>query len=242
MQCRLTIAICFVFLTLGTFGAAVESNAVPGSVTNSLIDGSHRSETNKSNSRLIDMETRELKAGDNFRYWVSEDPANQRNPAEMRVQVTPTGMLLCPVSAIFPNYVTINCANLKVAEVRMAIKKALEESYYYTATVHLDLDSVPQGVEASASTAYAIFRNTVTGKVPLPEGKKTMLSEALISLHPPDYAELRKVKVSRKGINNTKGEIIKVDVKAILETNQRDKDVELKDGDIVEVPEKTFSF
>ena len=77
----------------------------------------------------------------------------------------------------------------------------------------------------------------MSGKIPLPEGQKVMLSQALAVMHPSDYANLKKVRVLRK---NRK--VIMVDVKAIFDDNKRDSDIELEDGDMINVPSRSIIF
>jgi hypothetical protein len=113
----------------------------------------------------------------------------------------------------------------------------LEEKYYVHATVRLDLDAVLKGPDAAGAGGSATFFGEMGGKIPLPEGQKVWLSQAIASMHPSDWADLAKVKVNRKD-----GKTIRVNVKDILEKNQRKLDVELQDGDMIQVPAVGWHF
>jgi len=78
------------------------------------------------------------------------------------------------------------------------------------------------------------FFGEVTGQVDLPAGRPTQLAEAILSLgKTSESADLRKVKVLRAD-----GTTVVVDVRKVIQENRRDLDLDLRDGDRVEVPKR----
>ena len=218
----------------GGAALATNSSATPSTPAVQATPSSLNSGTNHaSNTGVVDAENREFKAGDIFRYWIEEDP-NNRNSEGVQVRVTSAGHLLCPVSAGFQPYVDVDCTGKKLAAIRQEVKKQLEERYYFHSEVHLDLDAVLKSQDSAGTGAGALATvwGEVKGKIPLPEGQKVYLSQALASMNPSEWADLSRVKVNHKT-----GKTQVVNVKKILKENLRANDVEVQDGDMIEVPE-----
>ncbi len=77
------------------------------------------------------------------------------------------------------------------------------------------------------------FFGDVSGKIELLAGHPTWLSEAVLDLHPSQFADLRKVTVQRAD-----GTSAVVDVHRVINDNHREQDLELRDGDRVKVPQR----
>ena len=77
------------------------------------------------------------------------------------------------------------------------------------------------------------FFGDVNGKIELLAGHPTWLSEAVLDLHPSQFADLRKVTVQRAD-----GTSVVVDVHRVVNDNHREQDLELRDGDRVKVPQR----
>jgi len=87
---------------------------------------------------------------------------------------------------------------------------------------------------AGGAAGRAQFLGEVTGQVDLPAGRPTQLAEAILSLgKTSESADLRKVKVQRAD-----GTTVMVDVRKVIQENRRDLDLDLRDGDRVEVPKR----
>ena len=82
----------------------------------------------------------------------------------------------------------------------------------------------------------------VRGTIELFPSEQKMLSAAIIQLGYNEFADLKKVKLHRIDPATGENKTTTVDVKDILKTNDRSKDVILQDGDRVEVPERGFVF
>ncbi len=78
------------------------------------------------------------------------------------------------------------------------------------------------------------FFGEMSGQIELPAGRPTQLAEAILSLgKTSESADLRKVKVQRAD-----GTTVVVDVRKVIQENRRDLDLDLRDGDRVEVPKR----
>ncbi len=91
---------------------------------------------------------------------------------------------------------------------------------------------------ASGAAGRVQFFGEMSGQIELSAGRPTKLAEAILSLgKTSEYADLRKVKVQR-----TDGTTVVVDVRKVIRENRRDLDLDLRDGDRVEVPARTIIF
>lgn len=191
---------------------------------------------------MVNANEREFKPRDVFRFSVKEDPAFSRDGQE--AAVTDGGEVHFLVSGQFTEYVTVDIRNKKLPEIRTEVKRLLDEKYYENATVSLDLAAINRNTMNGADDfAQAIVFGAVQGTIPLPEGKDVWLSEAILKLGASgnQYANLKKVKLHRK--NAAPGsKPIEVNVDKILETNARNLDHKLKEGDRIEVPNRVVMF
>ncbi|MSU36261.1 MAG: hypothetical protein EXS36_14425 [Pedosphaera sp.] len=189
-------------------------------------------------SNATDIANRDLRAGDTLRYTISEDPVNSNGIDPMEVFITEIGDAHFPVSRGTDRIVTLVAKGKQLDDLRKELTKRLEEDYYHHATVSLNLYSSGRK-NLSGVGPKAIFFGEVKGTVPLLEGERKTITEAIIQMGYSEWADLRKVKISRKS-SSGKPEIVKVNVDEIMKKNLLDKDIELKDGDRVDVPAKTF--
>lgn len=174
-----------------------------------------------------------LRMGDRLQYRLAEDP--ERGPNPILVEVNSLGEVSFPVSRNFDLRITFEVRGRTVDEARETLREKLLADYYHKATVELTL------ADKTLQMAKVQFFGTgmVRGEVPIPpDGPPLMLSDALLRLNPPEFANLRKVKIHRPEGDSGRVKVIEVDANAIIKNGQRDKDVVLKDGDRVEVPEK----
>jgi hypothetical protein len=101
-----------------------------------------------------------------------------------------------------------------------------------------------QPTAGAASNAKVIFFGELKAVVPLPEGEKLMLSEAILRLGGGGgFANLKKIKVHRRDPESGRAITFVVNVDAVIyNTDPTKKDVELRDGDRVEVPAKLINL
>jgi polysaccharide export outer membrane protein len=131
----------------------------------------------------------------------------------------------------------IKAAGRSTTQLSSEIKSNLEREYYYHATVVLGLDAVAPS--ASLGRVYMIGALRSQGAVDLPAGGSLTVSQAIAQGGgATDFANLKRVVIIRVG-GPPKGII--VNVKAV-QNGETDKDVVLKPGDTVKVPEKTLNL
>jgi protein involved in polysaccharide export with SLBB domain len=201
----------------------------------------------------IDPEARELKPHDTLRFLIEQDPAfveSQRNgggaDAEF-ISVTDGGEAIFHVSRSSPVSVKLNVAGKKLEAIRKDLKALLDADYYQDCSFRLDLLGVVRLPGQMDSVAKVVLYGDggLSGTFPIPEGEPLMLSDVILRAGGGggnNFANLKKVRVRRLDPETKKEKIIPVDVKKILESGDRTKDLELKDGDRVEVPDRNFVF
>jgi polysaccharide export outer membrane protein len=131
----------------------------------------------------------------------------------------------------------VKAAGRSATQLSSEIKSDLERDYYYHATVVLGLDAVAP--EASLGRVFITGPVRNQGAIDLPPGGSLTVSQAIQQGGgATDFADLKHVKIIRKG-GPPKGII--VNVKAVL-NGEIDKDVILKPGDQIIVPENMFNI
>lgn len=170
---------------------------------------------------------RALQPGDQLAFRIDQD----KEPA-VKLVVTPGGDLL-----VEPLDHAVRVVGMNTAQVSAELKRQLEKDYYYTATVRLNLLSVDPG----KATGSAQFTGQMarTGLLPLYPDRPMKLSEAITAMGGfGKYADDRRVKVTRS--TGAGVQTLVVDVKSINQEGKLDRDLELRDGDKVFVPELFF--
>jgi len=201
-------------------------------------------DSSQSKTNIVEAETRDLKAGDEFNFRVEEDPIKSQSP--IRVAATELGDAYFPVSRLTDTTVSINVRGKRLDEIRKELKEKLEKDYYQKATVTLQLAGIGGQSQAALGGAggKVIFFGALRGVIPLPEGEKLTLSEAVLRLGGGGggYANLKKVKLTRKDPETGRPVTRIIDVDSVIHKNDSSADVELRDGDRVEVPEKLINL
>ena len=117
------------------------------------------------------------------------------------------------------------------------IKVALDKDYYKNARVHIGLDAMNN----VRGKAYVSGQVQKPGPVNIPVDAPLKLSQAILLAGPPtQWAKLSAVKVVRQKGNDAQTMI--VDVGAILNRGEVNKDVVLEPEDLVIVPERGVVF
>lgn len=176
----------------------------------------------------------ELRAGDRLRYRIEEDPATGRDP--MVVAVNTVGEASFPVSRESDIRVTLRVRGKTLGQVKEQLTERLLEEYYNRASVVLSLE------EKILTPGKVQFFGEMRGTVPiLPDQPAMFLSEQMLQMGVPDFANLRRVKIHRMDPVTQTPTVIEVDVRSIIKGGQRSKDVILQDGDRVEVLQKLIN-
>ncbi len=168
---------------------------------------------------------------DRLRFSVNEDPVKHNDAIE--VLVTDMGEADFPVSRGFDTYVTMKVQGKTLAEVRKELKERLDAEYYQDA--HVDVQLLSRNLKLGTVQLFGAIR----GLVRLVPNEPKTLTDAILELGYGDFANLKKVTLTRVNPDTKKTATTVVNVQKILE-GYRHNDVLLEDGDRIEVAEKTF--
>lgn len=139
-----------------------------------------------------------------------------------------------------PPYGRVKIAGRTTAEAAAEIKRLLEKDYYYTATVKLSLDRRSrQAVKAGSVTISGEVR--AVGAIDLEAGARLTVSQAILKsggFGP--FANKKRVQVTRSEGGVTRQ--FYVDVNEVLEKGRVEKDVEVRDGDRINVSRAAIVF
>ena len=205
---------------------------------------------------VIDAENRELKPHDVLGFLIDQDPSvvealrgNGGSGDAETIFVTDAGEAMFRVTRMSPISVKLSVAGKKLERVRKELKAVLDAEYYQDCSFRLDLQAVNRSsamLESSSSARVVLYGNGgLSGTFPIIEGRKLMLSDVIISAGGKsgnEYANLKKVKIRRVDPATNKETIIEANVTNIIEKGDRNADIELKDGDRVEVPARSLIF
>ena len=176
--------------------------------------------------------TKPLGRGDIVTFSIVQD---REAPQTMRV--TDTGEL--DFSA-FPKIGRISVVGRTCAQVASELKRKLEADYYNAADVTLGINQVNHS--DSRGRVYITGNVRMPGAQDLPSNEQTKVSTAIIRAGGLDkFANGHKVQVTRK---EKSGKTVRfnVDVKAIIERGRQELDIELMDGDYINVPQNLVNF
>jgi protein involved in polysaccharide export with SLBB domain len=175
-----------------------------------------------------------LGRGDTVTFSIAQD---REQPQVMRV--TDTGELDFSLYG-FPKISRITVAGRTCAEVAAELKRRLEADYYYTADVTLGINQVNQ--HADRGRVYLTGNVRIPGPQELPANERTTVSIAIIRAGGLDkFANGSKVQVTRKD-KDGKADRFTVDYNAIVLKGRTDRDMEVQDGDYINVPQKLINF
>jgi protein involved in polysaccharide export with SLBB domain len=176
--------------------------------------------------------TKPLGRGDIVTFAIAQD----REPAQI-MRVTDTGEL---DFSEFPKIGRISVVGRNCSDVAAELKHKLEADYYYAADVSLGINQINHS--DSRGRVYLTGNVRAPGPQDLPENEQTMVSTAIIRAGGfAQFANGRKVQVTRKDKNGQVEHFV-IDVKSIIEKGRRDKDMELQDGDYINVPQNAVNF
>ena len=179
----------------------------------------------RTNSMTVLDDKKRLGPNDYVSFRVVED----RDDKSERFRVNDSGELEVP-------YVGLVTAQGKTCkELAYTIKAALEREYYYHATVILAVEKVS---EKSRGRIYVYGSVKGQGPQEIPADESYTVSKAIIRAGGfGDFADKRKVKVTRKG-----GKDFVVDLKNVIERGKSDEDVVLQPDDQIYVPQRLINM
>jgi protein involved in polysaccharide export with SLBB domain len=174
-----------------------------------------------------------LRPGDKLLYAVREDPVAGAGAEELVVNAL--GEATFRVSRGAAAAITLPVAGRTLVQVKAELQTRLLADYYHVATIDLRLK------ETTQAAGKILFSGAVRANiVPLQPGEQKTLFEALLQVGTTEFANLRKVRLSRVDPRTGAEGAWVFDAEAIRK--DRSRDVLLQDGDRLDVPEKTINF
>ncbi|MBL9144453.1 MAG: polysaccharide biosynthesis/export family protein [Verrucomicrobiaceae bacterium] len=153
-----------------------------------------------------------------------------------------------------PHVGLVRAAGRTCRELAFAVKKELEKSYYQTATVIIAIDVIPRNPYGAAVAGgggtfvrpgmefFTIFGHVIRqGKYELPLDEDVTISQAILRAGgPAQFANLNKVKLIRKTPQGNKA--VQVNVEAIMKNGALERDIYIRNNDVLIIPEKAVNF
>lgn len=139
----------------------------------------------------------------------------------------------------FPLVGRIRAEGRTCRAVAAEVKRNLEKNFYRTATVSLALESETQ---APLGILFISGQVASQGPIEIPRGRIMTVAQAILQAGGfADFADRRRVRLIRP-IPDGGTEVHRVDVKAVLEGGETAKDIPVRPGDYILVPERLFNF
>jgi len=216
-----TLASLAVVLRLG----AQDASPIPSIPRATEANPSTTSAVLRTNSMTVLDDKKRLGSGDFVSFRVVEDRDNE----SQRFRVNDNGELEVPYIGLVP------AQGRTCKELAYTIKSALEREYYYHATVIVAVEKVS---EKSRGKVYVYGSVKGQGPQEIPPDESYTVSKAIIRAGGfGDFADKRKVKVTRKG-----GKDFVVDLKNVIERGRSDEDVVLQPDDQIYVPQRLINM
>jgi protein involved in polysaccharide export with SLBB domain len=188
------------------------------------VDQPTTSTVMRTNSMTVLDDKKRLGANDYVSFRVVEDRDND----SQRLRVNDSGELEVPYIGLVP------AQGRTCKELAYSIKGALEREYYYHATVILAVDRVS---EKSRGKVYVTGQVKAQGAQEIPADETYTVSKAIIRAGFADFANTRKIKLTRKN-----GTTVTVDCKRIIQEGHSEEDPVLQPDDQIYVPQRLVNF
>jgi len=216
----------------GVMGFDGGAGPVPRATLPAVQPGYAPEYTGQERLAMVDPD-KKLTAGDQVTVEIVEDRAG----GFQRV-VTATGELDVPPLG------RVRVSGKTAKDAGLEIKQLLEKDYYYTATVQLSIDQVSKAPVKMGSVLISGQKPNVLrlqGSQMLIAGEPLTLATAILKSMPTEWAELRKVQITRLKKDGSLDKQV-IDVKKIIETGDAKSDPVLQDGDRISVPARGFVY
>jgi polysaccharide biosynthesis/export protein len=183
-----------------------------------------------------------LKSGDRLSFRIVEERLAQGEV----IRVLDSGDILA--KHVGP----VRAAGRSCRDLAYNVKSLLEKSVFVKATVIIVVDEIyipqrggngPGRGNMEESETFTVFGQVLRqGKYELPGDEDVTISQAILRAGgPAQFARMKNVKVMRRLPNGTTKTIL-VDVESIMLGGRLDRDIYMRDGDVVIVLEKNVSF
>jgi polysaccharide biosynthesis/export protein len=204
---------------------AQDSSPMPSIPKATTVEQPTTSTVMRTNSMTVLDDKKRLGSNDYVSFRVVEDRDNE----SQHLRVNDNGELEVPYIGLVP------AAGRSCKELAYSVKAALEREYYYHATVIIAVDHVS---EKSRGKVYVYGSVKGQGPQEIPADESYTVSKAVIRAGGfGDFANKRKVKVTRKG-----GHDFVVDLKRVIEEGHSEEDLVLQPDDQIYVPQRLINM
>ncbi|MEY2484075.1 MAG: polysaccharide biosynthesis/export protein [Verrucomicrobiota bacterium] len=205
--------------------AQESSSPMPSIPKAAAVEQPTTSTVMRTNSMTVLDDKKRLGSNDYVSFRVVEDRDNE----SQHLRVNDNGELEVP-------YIGLVAASGKSCkELAYTVKAALEREYYYHATVIIAVDRVS---EKSRGKVYVYGSVKGQGPQEIPADESYTVSKAIIRAGGfGDFANKRKVKVTRKG-----GKDFVVDLKRVIEEGHSEEDLVVQPDDQIYVPQRLINM
>jgi protein involved in polysaccharide export with SLBB domain len=204
---------------------AQDSSPMPSIPKATGVEPPTTSTVMRTNSMTVLDDKKRLGSNDYVSFRVVEDRDNE----SQHLRVNDNGELEVPYIGLVP------ASGRSCKELAYSIKAALEREYYYHATVIIAVDHVS---EKSRGKVYVYGSVKGQGPQEIPADESYTVSKAVIRAGGfGDFANKRKVKVTRKG-----GHDFVVDLKRVIEEGHTEEDMVLQPDDQIYVPQRLINM
>ena len=204
---------------------AQESSPMPSIPKATTVEPPTTSTVMRTNSMSVLDEKKKLGPNDYVSFRVVEDRDNE----SQHLRVNDNGELEVPYIGL------VQAAGKSCKELAYTVKSALEREYYFHATVIIAVDHIS---EKSRGRVYVYGSVKGQGPQEIPADESYTVSKAIIRAGGfGDFANKRKVKVTRKG-----GQDFVVDLKRVIEEGHTEDDVVLQPDDQIYVPQRLINM
>jgi polysaccharide export outer membrane protein len=220
----------FTFLLAASIAAplplvAQESSPMPSIPKATTVEPPTTSTVMRTNSMTVLDEKKKLGSNDYVSFRVVEDRDNE----SQHLRVNDNGELEVPYIGL------VQAAGKSCKELAYTVKAALEREYYFHATVIIAVDHIS---EKSRGRVYVYGSVKGQGPQEIPADESYTVSKAIIRAGGfGDFANKRKVKVTRKGSQD-----YIVDLKRVIEEGHTEEDVVLQPDDQIYVPQRLINM
>jgi polysaccharide biosynthesis/export protein len=169
-----------------------------------------------------------ISVGDHLSFQIHEDGNDSKE-----LIVTDSGEIEVPCLGHVP------VQGMTCRQLALVIKKQLEAKYYYQATVIISVDLMGSNL----GNVYLSGAVHTPGRIIIPGNEVFTVSKAVLCAGGfNDAANQHNVVVTRRAGSKGTNELFTVDVEQVLERGRTDKDLPLKAGDMIFVPERFNIF
>lgn len=204
---------------------AQDSSPMPTIPKATTVEPPTTSTVMRTNSMTVLDDKKKLGSNDYVSFRVVEDRDNE----SQHLRVNDSGELEVPYIGLVP------AAGRSCKELAYSVKAALEREYYYHATVIIAVDHVS---EKSRGKVYVYGSVKGQGPQEIPADESYTVSKAVIRAGGfGDFANKRKVKVTRKG-----GHDFVIDLKRVIEEGHTEEDMVLQPDDQIYVPQRLINM